>query len=56
MNQSLSAVSLIVKFSHKVHKTWLDDFASEVLPVPLQRDCSFETFPELQIFPIVNVF
>ena len=41
-NVSGSVVSLIVKFSHKVHQTCLDDVASEVLAVPHQRDCSFE--------------
>ena len=39
-------VSLIVKFYHKVHQTCLDDFASEVLPVPPQRNWSFEEIPE----------
>ena len=33
----------------------LDDFASEVLPVPPQSDCSFEGIPEEQMFLNVKV-
>ena len=52
----LSVVILIVKFSHKVHLTCLDDFASEVLLVPPQKDYNFEGIPEQQMFLIVKVF
>ena len=45
---SMSGVSVIVKFCHKVHETCLHDFASEMLFVSLQRGCSFEAIPELQ--------
>ena len=56
MYLSLSDVSLIVKFSHKLLYTCLDAFASKVLPVPPQRDCSFEAVTGLQIFLTFNFF
>ena len=46
-NVSMSVVSLIVKFSHKVQ------FANKMPPVPPQRDCSFDAVPEQQMFLIV---
>ena len=55
-NVSMSVISLIVKFSHKVHSTCRDQFASEVLPFPPQKDCSSEAIPEQQMFLIVKVF
>ena len=49
-NVSVSVVSLIVKFSHNVHKTCLDDFASEVLPVPHQRTAVLKQFQSSKCF------
>ena len=45
MYLSLSVVSLLLKVSHKVHQTCLDDFASLMLSVPSQRGCSL-VFPQ----------
>ena len=57
MYLSLSVVFFfIVKFSHKVQLTCLDDFTSEMLPVPPQTDFSFEETTELKILSTVEVF
>ena len=52
---SLSVVFFIVKFSNKVHLTCLDDFTSEMLPVPPQIDFSFEETTELKILSTFTV-